>query len=92
MTLSRYHWTECKQYLGCRHPSSVSLAGSEEPSSLPASPRGKPQGGWYGFALVHSNRYSAYREPLRHAYARPSAPFRGGFLGSPMGELAARKG
>ena len=44
MTLSRYHWTECKQYLGCRHPSSVSLAGSEEPSSLPASPRGKPRG------------------------------------------------
>ena len=28
-----------------RHPSSVSIAGSEEPVLLPASPRGKPRGG-----------------------------------------------
>ena len=34
---------------------------------------------FYEFALVHSKWYSAYRKPLRHAYARPSSPFRGGF-------------
>ena len=39
------HSSNCKHKPKCRYPSSVSLAGSEEPSSLPASPRGKPRGG-----------------------------------------------
>ena len=46
---------------------------------------GGSQGGGYGFALVHSGWYSAYRKPLRHAYARPSSPFRGGWTRLPDG-------
>ena len=40
---SFYHSTGKSETLRYRCPSSVSLAGSEEPSSLPASPRGKPR-------------------------------------------------
>ena len=35
-------------------------------------PKGAARG-WYEFALVHFKWYSAYRKPLRHAYARPSS-------------------
>ena len=70
MTLSRYHWTECKQYLGCRRPSSVSLAGSEEPSSLPASPRGKPRGPLRIRLGFHKNA-GACRNPSAAAAAAP---------------------
>ena len=37
------HSTEKSKTFSHRHPSSVSPAGSEEPSWLPASPRGKPR-------------------------------------------------
>jgi len=39
-----YHSGEQSKTFRYRCPSSVSLAGSEEPSRLPASPRGKPRG------------------------------------------------
>ena len=39
-----HHSTGVFETFTYRCPSSVSLAGSEEPSSLPASPRGKPRG------------------------------------------------
>ena len=55
---------------------------SKLPTTPPLPLRGtSPKGGSegpYGFALVHSKWYSAYRKPLRHAYARPSSPFKGG--------------
>ena len=37
------HLSSCIPEPTCRHPSSASLAGSEVPSSLAASPRGKPR-------------------------------------------------
>ena len=39
-----HHSTEKSETFSHRHPSSASLAGSEVPSSLAASPRGKPRG------------------------------------------------
>ena len=39
-----HHSTYYCRNLSFRHPSSASLAGSEVPSSLAASPRGKPRG------------------------------------------------
>ena len=73
---------------------------SKIPTAPPLPLRGtSPKGGSKGlceFALVHSDWYSAYRKPLRHAYARPSSPFRGGWIRAPKaplkGELAARTG
>ena len=58
---------------------------SHAPYGARQLPPGGSQGGLYEFALVHFKWYSAYRKPLRHAYARPSSPFRGGWTRLPNG-------
>ena len=52
------------------HPLSQPLRAASSPIGEPRKP--------LRIRLGFSELYSAYRKPLRHAYARPSSPFRGG--------------
>ena len=76
-------WGSCRALARLRGCGSLNGSSSKIPTAPPLPLCGtSPKGGSKGlceFALVHSDWYSAYRKPLRHAYARPSSPFRGGF-------------
>ena len=52
-----HHSTYYCRNLSFRHPSSASLAGSEVPSSLAASPRGKPRGINHSHFTTNAPRY-----------------------------------
>ena len=54
-----------------RYPSSVSLAGSEKPSRLPASPRGKPRGASFMLLPFNKALCSVSFESIFHSLNRP---------------------
>ena len=67
-----HHSTGKSETFSHRHPSSASLAGSEVPSSLAASPRGKPRGINHSHFTTNAPRYpgssgSASCRPLQGA-------------------------
>ena len=63
-----HHSTYYCRNLSFRHPSSASLAGSEVPSSLAASPRGKPRGINHRQFTINTPRCPG---SLRAAMSRP---------------------